>query len=57
MASERYRKNVISQILDVDGRMVSDHGEKGALFYIEFNPSMMSSLILSCLSVLRRLML
>jgi hypothetical protein len=36
MATERYRKNVICQILDDNGRMVSDHGEKSALFYQEF---------------------
>jgi hypothetical protein len=35
-ATERYRKNVISQILDPSGRMVSDHGEKSALFFQEF---------------------
>lgn len=36
MATERYRKNVISQIVDASGRMVTDHGEKSALFYQEF---------------------
>jgi hypothetical protein len=36
MATERYRKNVISQILDPYGRMVSDNGEKSALFFQEF---------------------
>ena len=29
-------KNVISQIMDENGRMVSDHSEKSALFYQEF---------------------
>jgi hypothetical protein len=33
MATEIYKKNVISQILDDSGRMVSDHSEKSALFY------------------------
>jgi hypothetical protein len=32
MATERYRKNVIRQILDSNGRMVSDHNEKSVLF-------------------------
>ena len=36
MATERYQKNVISQILDENGRMVSDHTEKSALFYQKF---------------------
>jgi len=36
MATERYRTNVICQIMDVNGRMVSDHNEKSALFFQEF---------------------
>jgi len=36
MATERYRRNVISQISDSTGRLVSDHGEKSGLFYQEF---------------------
>jgi hypothetical protein len=36
MATERYRKNVISQIVDESGRMVTDHNEKCALFFQEF---------------------
>lgn len=36
LATERYRKNVINQILGTNGRMVSDHNEKGALFMQEF---------------------
>jgi hypothetical protein len=36
MATERYRKNVVTQILDDNGRMVSDHSEKSALFFQEF---------------------
>jgi hypothetical protein len=40
MASERYRKNVISQIVDNSGRMISDHTEKSALFYQEFKSRM-----------------
>jgi len=33
MATERYRRNVISQISDSTGRLVSDHVEKSGLFY------------------------
>jgi hypothetical protein len=40
MASERYRKNVISQIIDNSGRMISDHTEKSTLFYQEFKSRM-----------------
>jgi hypothetical protein len=40
MASERYRKNVISQIVDSSGRMIADHTEKSALFYQEFKSRM-----------------
>jgi Holliday junction resolvase RusA-like endonuclease len=36
MATERYRKNVINQILDDFGRMISDHGDKSVLFFHEF---------------------
>jgi hypothetical protein len=36
MATERYRSNVISQIMDSTGRTVNNHGEKSALFYQEF---------------------
>jgi hypothetical protein len=36
MATERFRRNVICQIVDSSGRMVSDHSEKSALFYQEF---------------------
>lgn len=36
MATERYRSNVISQIMDSTGRTVSNHGEKSALFYQKF---------------------
>lgn len=36
MATERYRRNVICQIVDANGRMVADHNEKSALFYQEF---------------------
>jgi len=31
-ATVRYRRNVISQISDSTGRLVSDHGEKSGLF-------------------------
>jgi hypothetical protein len=40
IASERYKKNVISQIVDNSGRMISDHTEKSALFYQEFKSRM-----------------
>jgi hypothetical protein len=36
MATERYRKNVICQIVDSNGRMITDHQEKSVLFYQEF---------------------
>jgi hypothetical protein len=36
MAIERYRTNVISQIVDENGRMVTKHSEKSALFFQEF---------------------
>jgi hypothetical protein len=32
MATERFRKNVISQIMDDTGRMVSIHEDKSTLF-------------------------
>lgn len=32
MATERYRRNTISQVVDGSGRMVTDHNEKSALF-------------------------
>jgi hypothetical protein len=40
IASERYRKNVISQIVDSSGRMIADYTEKSALFYQEFKSRM-----------------
>jgi hypothetical protein len=36
MATERYRKNVICQILDDTRRTIIDHTEKSTLFYNEF---------------------
>ena len=36
MATEIYRQNIISQIQDSDGRMVSDHMEKSSPFWQEF---------------------
>lgn len=36
MVTRRFRRNVISQITDDTGRMVTEHGEKSALFYQEF---------------------
>jgi hypothetical protein len=32
MVTERYRRNVISQIVDGSGRMVQDHGELSSIF-------------------------
>jgi hypothetical protein len=43
MATERFRRNVICQIVDSSGRMVSDHSEKSALFYQEFKRRLGSS--------------
>jgi hypothetical protein len=43
MATERFRKNVISQITDDTGRMVSNHEEKSALFWNEFRRRLGSS--------------
>jgi hypothetical protein len=43
MATERYRRNVISQILDGSGRMVQDHGEISSIFLQEFKRRMGSS--------------
>jgi hypothetical protein len=37
MASKRYKKNVISQIVDNSGRMISDHTVKSTLFYQEWD--------------------
>lgn len=36
MATKRYRKNVVYQIMDENSRMVLDHSEKSALFHQEF---------------------
>ena len=47
MATERFRKNVISQIMDDDGRMVSDHNEKSALFFQEYKRRLGSSVDIS----------
>jgi hypothetical protein len=43
MATERYRRNVISQIVDGSGRMVQDHGEMSTIFWQEFKRRMGSS--------------
>jgi hypothetical protein len=40
MASERYRENVISQIVDSSSRMIADSTEKSALFYQKFKSRM-----------------
>lgn len=40
MATERYRKNVISQIMDDSGQMVTDHSGKSALFHQEFKSTL-----------------
>jgi hypothetical protein len=47
MASERYRKNVVNQIVDSSGRMIADHTEKSALFYQEFKSRMGCSIPIS----------
>jgi hypothetical protein len=36
MATERYRRNNISQILNSDGSMVNDHQEKSLMLWEEF---------------------
>lgn len=36
MATINYRRNTIAQIIGTDGREVTDHSEKAALFWIEF---------------------
>lgn len=56
MATERYRKNVISQIVDSSGRMVSDHQEKCALFFQEFKRRLGSSVGTSMLFELNEIM-
>jgi hypothetical protein len=43
MATERFRKNVISQKMDGSGRMVTNHDEKSALFWNEFRKRLGSS--------------
>jgi hypothetical protein len=43
MATERFEKNVISQIADETGRMVTNHDEKSALFWNEFRRRLGSS--------------
>ena len=35
-ATKRYRFNIIKQVIDSDGREVTDHHEKAALFFQEF---------------------
>jgi hypothetical protein len=47
MASERYRKNVIRQILDNSGRMVTGREEKSALFYQEVKKRVGTSIDIS----------
>jgi hypothetical protein len=43
MATERYRLNVIRQILDNSGRLITDHCEKSALFFQECKQRLGSS--------------
>jgi hypothetical protein len=43
MATERYRRNVISQIVDGSGRMVQDHVELSSIFWQEFKRKLGSS--------------
>jgi hypothetical protein len=47
MATERYRRNIISQILDGDGRVVASHSEKSALFFQEFKRRLGSTVDIS----------
>ena len=48
MATEIYRQNIISQIQDSDGRMVSDHMEKVDLFGRNFAIDLVSQKIHIC---------
>jgi hypothetical protein len=43
MATERYRRNVISQIVDGSGRIVQDHGELSSFLWQEFKRRLGSS--------------
>jgi hypothetical protein len=43
MATERYRRNVISQIVDRSGRIVQDHGELSSILWQEFKRRLGSS--------------
>jgi hypothetical protein len=43
MATERYRRNVISQIDDGSGRIVEDHGELSSIIWQEFKRRLGSS--------------
>jgi hypothetical protein len=43
MATERYRKNVISQLVDGSGRVVQDHGELSSILWQEFKRRLGSS--------------
>lgn len=47
ISTERYRRNTNSQIVDESGRMVSDHGEKSALFHQEFKKRLGTSVGIS----------
>jgi hypothetical protein len=55
MASERYQRNVISQIVDATGRMVQDHGGISALFWQEFKRRLGTSVDASTQFVLQEL--
>lgn len=43
MATENYRRNSIAQVVDVDGRVVTDHEGKAFLFLQEFKSRMGST--------------
>jgi hypothetical protein len=43
MTTERYRRNVISQIDDGSGRIVQDHGELSSILWQEFKRRLGSS--------------
>jgi hypothetical protein len=43
MATERYRRNAISQLVDGSGRVVQDHGESSSILWQEFKRRLGSS--------------
>jgi hypothetical protein len=55
MATERYRKNAISQLIDGSGRVVQDHGELSSILWQEFKMRLGSSVGVSMQFVLQDL--